>query len=230
MPDPITTSPDFQFSVPFANVATFLKHFLHDVRNELNSVNLEATLLGILVTDAEAAESVQRIQDTLHQSASRMASLSAKLSEPSPSFDTVPASFLLSGWKDDWQTGPNGVSMKWHPSRVDAMVRVDVVHLNDVLRELTANLRKHGTLDAEACLEGDGDHVCYRLTEAKTAPVTPERWGALPFEFARKGSQGLGLWRARRLVAKNHGEWTQRYDAGARTLVTEVTLPVAGGK
>lgn len=213
-------------AIPLGNIAQFLKHHLHDVRNDLNALNLEAALLGMLVTDPEASASAQRIQDHLHQCAARLGTLSAKISEPTPSADVVPAQFILTSWRDDLNAYSPATVMTWAPSKLDSTILVDVRQLTEVFRELVSNLKTHGCNAATVELvEAGGGGVVYRIIEVKKDAVDPSQWGSVPFAQPRRASYGLGLWRSRRIVEANNGIWSQQYLRDPSSLVTELRFP-----
>jgi light-regulated signal transduction histidine kinase (bacteriophytochrome) len=215
-------------SVPLAAVVAFLKHHLHDVRNDLNALNLEAMLLDVYVTDREGTESVQRIQDLLHQSAGRLGALSRKFSEAAPSADTLSAQFVLTSWRDEWNSGGAAPQITWETSSVQANVKADPVHLTEIFREWLSNAKQYGSVSAIITLTpGDSGELVFRLTEPKSEPVDTAAWGLQPFARPRRGSYGLGIWRVQTLVKANGGTWKQYYAPAEGCLVSELRLPVA---
>lgn len=215
-------------SVPLHAVLAFLKHHLHDVRNDLNALNLEAMLLDVYVPGGEGAESVRRIQEMLHQSAARLSGLSRKLAEISPGQETLSAQFILTSWRDEWNSSGARPQIEWESSPVQASVKADPVHLAEIFREWLSNARQYASDRATVSLfeNGKGELV-FRLTEPKNEPVETSGWGERPFAKPRRGSYGLGLWRVQNLVRANQGAWSQCYSPEEKTLVSELRLPVA---
>jgi signal transduction histidine kinase len=227
MPEAKSTT-DAGEAVPLAAVVAFLKHHLHDVRNDLNALNLEAMLLDVYVTGSEGAQSVRRIQELLHQSAGRLGALSRKFSEASPSVDTVSAQFVLTSWRDEWNSGGAAPQITWEASSVQANVKADPVHLAEIFREWLSNAKQYSSPSATVTLTpADNGEVLFRLTEPKMEPVDTTGWGLQPFARPRRGSYGLGIWRVRTLVKVNGGTWKQYYAPDEGCLVSELRLPVA---
>jgi hypothetical protein len=215
-------------AVPLAAVMAFLKHHLHDVRNDLNALNLESMLLDVYVPPGEGAESVQRIQEMLHHSAARLSTLSRKISEISPGPEVVSAQFILTSWRDEWNSSGASPDILWEASTVQANVKADPVHLAEVFREWLSNAKLYATTSATVSLKEDGKgELVFRLTEPKTESVDTTGWGERPFARPRRGSYGLGLWRVHNLVRANHGVWSQRYSPEEKILVSELRLPTA---
>ncbi len=222
MPEPAASS--LEDSVPLARVAQFLKHHLHDVRNELNALNLEATLMGLLATTPDASQSAERVQEMLMGCAGKLSLLSQKFSEPSPNADLTPASFIVTGWRDAQGAGKDGTTIHWGQTIPGVSIQVDTKHMTEIFRELTSNLKVHGVKEATVTVHFDEEagEVVFQFRESTPEPVEPGTWGLEPFQNPRRGSYGLGLWRCRRLVAANHGKWSQRHDAERRELVSEM--------
>ncbi|RBP47948.1 hypothetical protein DES53_101748 [Roseimicrobium gellanilyticum] len=215
-------------AVPLAAVMAFLKHHLHDVRNDLNALNLEAMLLDVYVPGGEGAESVQRIQEMLHHSAARLSSLSRKISEISPGQETLAAQFILTSWRDEWNSSGASPAILWEASQVQANVKADPVHLAEVFREWLSNAKQYASTSASISLAENGEgEVIFRLSEPKSEPVDTSGWGERPFAKPRRGCYGLGLWRVHNLVRANQGSWSQRYSPEEKTLVSELRMPVA---
>lgn len=213
--------------VPINAVVAFLKHHLHDVRNDLNALNLEAMLLDVYVTDKDGVESVHRIQDLLHQSATRLGALSRKFSEVSPGSEPLSAQFVLTSWRDEWNSSGAAPTIDWEPSSVQATVKADPVHLGEIFREWLSNVKQYASAGAVISLAQNGEgEVVFSLVEQKAEPVDPSQWGERPFVKPRRGSYGLGLWRVRNLVKANQGRWRQYYSPESSSLVTELRLPV----
>src|SRR6185369_15499452 len=86
--------------IPWARLATFIRQHTHDVRNHLNSLDLEASLLSELVSGDEAKATVDRMRRQIRNFANEMRTLSAKFAEPVPGRALVPASMLFLIWQD----------------------------------------------------------------------------------------------------------------------------------
>lgn len=212
--------------IAWARVVSFVRQHTHDVRNHLNSLDLEASLLGELVPEGEAKESVDRLRRQIREFAAEMRALSAKFTDPSPASSTVPANVLFLIWQDQAATLNPAPQVLWHENLGAAKVSVDAEALARSFRELLVNAISFGSgtpLQADAA--ADDGHVTFTLTEPKSEPVDPVGWGHMPLASTRRGGYGLGLWGVDRTVAAGGGEVARHYDADAKHLVTTLRFP-----
>ena len=199
---------------------------MHDLRNHLNGVNLETMLLSEFVTDPDALESVERIKDQVQRSVAEMSALSAKLSEPVPSQESLHARIAFLIWQDEAKTVKNLPNVVWENAGGDANILIDSSDLSRVLKEFLFNAVKFGSLEISNSVLVDGEFLVFRQVEKKKEPVEPENWGALPFQSTKRGSYGLGIWHARQVVAVNGGILSLHYLADNQELVTELRFPI----
>lgn len=219
-----TPNPDLTWPA----VAAFVRQLTHDVRNQLNGLELEAALMADSVPQPEILEGVIRIREQLHHTASHMKSLSSKFADPSPMLTRMPALELFLIFKEQAEAMGDLPPMEWSHTLKDELIEVDAGELATAAKELFSNARDFGA--GESCkFEGrknDG-HIVYKLQQSKSAPVETKGWGYVPFMSTRRNSYGLGLWETRRLVEASRGSITHEYDPAARALVT--TLSFATG-
>ena len=211
-----------------AQLAQFIRQHTHDVCNDLNGLDLEATLLSELVPSGEAAESVARIHGQIRRLAKELRGLSAKFIEPKPTRALYAARELFLIWQDQPAALDPAPAVQWSEALGAEQVNVDAAALADVFRELLANAQAFGTdapLLATARVE-DGQ-IVFELREPKDAPVETARWGSAPFAAMRHGHYGLGLWDAQRTITASGGEVRRRFATDAMELITTLLFPVA---
>ena len=80
-----------------ARVVKIIRSHVHDVRNHINSLDLETMLLGELISDPEALGSLARMRSQLAQLEATMKGLVYRFAEPQPI--EVTADALLQLWK-----------------------------------------------------------------------------------------------------------------------------------
>ncbi len=220
---------DSQPELTWPRLAAFVRQHTHDVRNDLNSLDLEASLLGEIVGDEkEAAASLARIRRQVRDLAGRMKSLSTKFCDPHPTTAEVAVHDLFLIWQDQVAKFDPAPQVNWHEDVGDTRVSVDVEALARAFHELLANAVSFGTgkpVKAEA-IARDG-HVTFELTEPKDGAVDPESWGNTPLLSTRRGGYGLGLWEIGRGIVASGGEIRRIYDPAAKTLITRVIFPSA---
>jgi signal transduction histidine kinase len=213
--------------IPCVRVAAFIRQHTHDVRNDLNSIDLESSLLQEIVAEGEARASVDRIRKQVRSLAQKLRALSARFHIGHPISGPLPAAALLSIWRERHGSLPNPPEVRWQDKSNDAQVSADVEMLAEVFQELlnnAATFDKSGPITIS--VKADKALVTFELREPKNAPVDTELWGT-PFFSTRRGSYGLGLWTARRLIEANQGTFLQRYVPQDSVLVTQIILPRA---
>lgn len=214
------------FDIPLARVAAFLRQHTHDVRNDLNSLDLETALLQELTTDPEAQAGVGRLRKQLRVVAERLRSLSSVFQDPQPMPGLLAAKELLLIWREQHDALRSPPQVEWSDELGDEKVKVDAELMAAVFRELLKNaaeFREGGPAQIRALREGG--EVVFELREPKSAAANPAEW-TKPFFSTRSGGSGLGLWAARRWVEANAATFTQRYLPTESALLTRIALPV----
>ncbi len=212
--------------IPWSRVAAFVRQHTHDVRNGLNSLDLETEFLHELVPVGEASESVQRIRKQLRSVAQQLRTLSALFQEPSPLAAKIPARILLKIWKEKHAALSPMPQVRWVDELGAEQVSVDVEMIAVVFRELLTNATLYSAGAAlTITARTQGNDVMFELVEPKKAPADPATWGQ-PLVSTRRDRYGLGLWTARRLMELNGASLTQRYIPEESCLKTQIALPV----
>lgn len=214
--------------VPWARVADFLRQHTHDVRNELNCLDLECAQLQDIVPAGEAQHSVDSIKKVSRTLAQRMRELSGRFQACRPIAGPVPASALLTIWREKHAAIPKVPEAVWSNDSGAVNVVVDVELMAAVFRELLINAM---TFDSQppltiSCVRQNAT-LTFELKERKTKPVDTTGWGE-PFFSTLRGRYGLGLWTVRRYVEANQGRFQQRFDPASAVLTSSIALPVAG--
>ena len=208
-------------------IALFMRQLTHDVRNQLNGLELELTLASEFVTGGEGAESLSRTRDQLHHIAAQLRSLSLKFADPSPTLAPIAAAELFLIFKEQAAGVEKLPPINWSQTLKDELVSVDAGDLANAVRELLLNAREFGSAGIEIRGCAEAGEVIYQFIEPKPAPLDTERWGRAPFHSTKRNGYGLGLWLAQRLVEANGGQLTHEYNPAAKQLVTTLTLPFA---
>ena len=210
----------------WSHLAQFIRQHTHDVRNQLNGLDLEAALLGDLVPSGEAAESVARIRAQIRRAGQELRALAAKFADPLPTPALYAAGELFLICQNQLAALDPAPVVEWRATLGSEQVNVDAALLAEVFRELLANAQAFGTgapLHAAARVE-DGD-IVFELREPQPASIETASWGRAPFASTRPGHHGLGLWWAQRVVAANGGELARRFATETMELVTTLRLP-----
>jgi signal transduction histidine kinase len=225
-------APPEALQVPFSRVAAFIRQVTHDVRNNLNSLDLQAAYASELITDPEVVAEVRRIRTIIQTSARQLQAISANFQTSAPHFVTYQASILVEDLRDRlMKTFPDKAGeVVWETELGLESLEVDVEMLFSGLMELFRNaFQFRGEGDPVRAYVGLAEGRFFlELRERKPPPATPpETWGLEPFVSSRRSGYGLGLFRVRRTLAAHHGQLTFFYDSTGAELKTRVELPLA---
>jgi K+-sensing histidine kinase KdpD len=218
--------------VPLSRVATFVRQVTHDVRNNLNSMDLQAAYVTDLVTDPETTAELKRIRTLIQASARHLQALSANFQTATLNLVTYTAAILVEDLRDRMEKNfpADAPKIQWEVKLGEEAVEVDVEAFFGALMELFRNafqFREEGKPIAATAARENASFVL-TIEETKAAPATaPETWGTEPFLSSRRNGYGLGLFKARRAIKKHRGEITIFYDSTRAVLVTRVLLPLA---
>ncbi len=217
------STPDLSWS----HLATFIRHYTHDLRNNLNGIDLEAALLADLAPSVEARESVSRLRGQIRRLALDLRTLDAKFSDLQPTRMPYDVRELFLIWGDQVAALNPAPIVRWSDTLGTEQINVDASALANVLRQLLANAQSFGIGEP---LLADGrveeKHVIFELREPKDASLETASWGRAPFTSMRHGHYGLGLWEAQRTITANGGEVERRFAQDTMELITTLRFPV----
>ena len=212
--------------VNWSHITAFVRQHTHDLRNELNGLDLEAALVAEIVTDAEAREGVARMRAQIRKVAGDLRALSAKFADSVPNLVPLPTRELFLIWQDQLGELTDRPDVEWTSELGEEVVNVDPAAVAAALRELLANAHffsKGARLRGRAwSAEGK---VTFEFREPKTTSVDPVRWGSNPFVSTRRGGYGLGLCTVVRAIESSGGKISWVYDGSAAELVTTISFP-----
>ena len=212
--------------IPWTRVAEFVRQHTHDVRNGLNSLDLETALLNELVVDGEATASVGRIRKQLRAITLQLRTLAALFQESQPVAAPIEARVLLQIWREKHAALQDVLEVQWVDELGDERVSVDVEMMATVFRELLTNATEFSTGDpVTVTARAKNGEVIFELREPKKEALDTSAWGQ-PFASTRRGGYGLGLWTARRMMQANGASFLQRYLPEDSCLTTQISLAV----
>ncbi|MDB6073184.1 MAG: hypothetical protein JWO89_824 [Verrucomicrobiaceae bacterium] len=114
-------------------VTTIVRKHAHDVRNYINSLDLECSFLEELLTDPDAVDTARRMRVQLRQLELVVKSLSVKFAEPRPL--AVTASDLLQLWKHQVEALDDKGIIEWSAPAHAVTLTIDSAAIVLVLRE-----------------------------------------------------------------------------------------------
>jgi len=218
-------------SVRWPDMVKFVRQLGHDIRNNLNAVELQSAYLAELAEDTEMKNEIQRLREMISEVGANLQRLTAGLSQVSP----TPISYPAADFIEDLQQklakdfAENAAKVAWDVQLKDAMLQIDPQLGQQAFLELFSNAFQHEhnikTISAKACI--DKDRFVFELHEPKARfELSTENWGREPLRNVSQGHYGLGLNRARSIAEAHGGDFRADYDRKTSTLVTKFTLPV----
>lgn len=183
---------------------------VHDVRNSINCLSLEAMLLGELSTDPAVAGAVRRMGAELTQLEATVKALQYKFAEPSPL--TLTSGDLLHLWQR--QIAPLETAARriaWSPPPVAREIILDAHAVLSIMRELVHSAWGRASASVLKAAVTTTDHrVALELRE--------------PISSTPPAAEALG--EQQRLIAIHGGTLAVYEDAPAGERIVTLSFPV----
>jgi len=215
-------------NVPWENFVKFVRQLSHDLRNQLNAAELQSALIGELTNDAEIKSEIHRLRELVSQLGVTLQSLSASVAEPRPTALPYAAKDFIADMqkKIAHEFPEKGQAVKWEVLSTGATLNIDPELTEWAATELFRNAFRHDLADDEVQAQPsvEGDWFTLSIREAKKEEIDPAQW-TQPLQKMSHGHYGLGLRRARRIIAAQGGELSAKFDPASRTLTSTITLP-----
>ena len=232
MPDNSFENRGDSLSVPWDDTVRFIRQLSHDLRNDLNALELQSAYIAELTQDQELQTEMKRLREVVSALNSTLQRLSRAVGEVTPNMISYRAPEFLADMRRemDRRFSKESDEITWDVQVQDGMLNIDPQLLQEVFVELFANAFQHdrgnGALLASARI--DNDRLLFTLHEPKPAfDSTTQNWGREPLRHITQRHYGLGLNRVRGILEAHGGELHAQYDPKASTLVSTVALPVS---
>ncbi len=217
-------------AVPIERITKFVRQVAHDVRNGLNAIDLQATLITELTTDPEIAAETRKLRGMVSTIAVSLQQLAAHFSTPSPNVITFPAKEVPGAIYDRVAKAfpAETRAVNCTCNLADQNCAIDFELLVSAMCEVFKNAFQFREADAPVQFTArcTPQNFVLEVSEKKeTVPSPPERWGVEPLLSTRRGGLGLGLFHARQYLAAQDGRLEQEFTGGQ--LTTRVFLPLA---
>jgi len=231
MPEKSSQSLSGSSSVPWDDVVRFVRQLSHDLRNDLNALELQSAYIAELTQDQELQTEIKRLREVTSALYSTLQRLSRAVGEITPNMISYRAPEFWTDMRAEIERKFSNKTdeIKWGAQLQDVVLHVDPQLLQEVFTELFANAFQHnrgnGPLLAGARIHND--RLLFTLHEPKIAfDSATQNWGREPFRNTSQRHYGLGLNRVRAIIEAHGGEVHAHYDPQASALVSTVTLPV----
>ena len=231
MPDEASQSG--QECIPWAETSHFIRQLSHDLRNDLNAIELQSTYISELEKTEELKGEIKR----LRQMVSSMASTLQRLSRAVGEIALNPIPYRASDFIEDLRSHiehdmpKESAEITWDIQLGDAMLNIDPQLLQEVFSEFITNAFHHdrgkGPIIAAAKIADA--RFLFTFHEPKSRFHSPtQNWGREPLRNITQRHYGLGLNRALAIVEAHDGKLHAQYDPNVSLLITTLTLPVPG--
>jgi K+-sensing histidine kinase KdpD len=219
-------------TVPWSDTVRFVRQLTHDLRNDLNAIELRSAYIGELTQDQELTSEIKRLREVVSNMNSTLQLLSRAVGEVTPTMITYPAGEFLTDMRTQIERNFSKESQEitWDVQLEDRMLNIDPQLFQEVFVELFANAFQHdrgnGALVAKARIS-DGRFL-FSLHEPKAVfSSDTQNWGREPLRSITQRHYGLGLNRIRAIIEAHGGELQAQYDPKAATLVSTMALPMS---
>ena len=196
-------------------ISEIIRKHAHDVRNGLNSLDLQAMLLAEVIESPEARQTLERMRAQLKKLESAVKSLSIKFVEPQIS--RTAARDLMAVWRHHGASISPPPEIDWSDALGTEMIDVDLKAISVVLSELVTNAAV-GRRKLNGSARCENRHVVYELRQP--AESSDER-----FQSADKTAADADDLRF--LVELSGGKFARAISPSTGELVTTLSFAVA---
>jgi K+-sensing histidine kinase KdpD len=225
-------STDHSPNVPWPDVVKFIRQLGHDIRNNLNAVELQSAYLAELAPDGELKDEVKRLREMVSTIGTSLQKLGGALGQSSPN----PISYSAADFVDDIKQKlaknfPNeSAKVNWEVKLKDEKLQIDPLIGQQAFLELFDNAFRHERdfkqITAKAC--SNAGNFVFELDETKSKFEVPtDNWGREPLRYMGQGHYGLGLNRVRIVIEAHGGNFGAEFNRSTSTLTTKITLPLS---
>jgi K+-sensing histidine kinase KdpD len=233
MADNSSKAPTDSLTVPWSDMVHFVRQLSHDLRNDLNAIELQSAYIGELAQDQELTSEIKRLREVVSGMNSTLQLLSRAVGEVAPNVVTYPVVEFLTDMRTQIERNfsKENQEITWDVQLQDGILNIDPQLFQEVFVELFANAFLHdrgkGPLVAKARISGGRFLLSLHEPKAVFSSDT-ENWGREPLRNIKQRHYGLGLNRVRAIIEAHGGELEAQYDPKTATLISTVTLPVSG--
>ena len=225
-------TPANSLAVPWSDTVRFVRQLSHDLRNDLNAIELQSAYIAELTQDPELTNEIKRLREVVSGMSSTLQLLSKAVGEIAPNLVTYPAGEFLTDIRTqiEGKFSKENHEITWDVQLQDGMLNIDPQLFQEVFVELFANAFQHdrgnGALVAKARISDE--RFLFSLHEPKAVfSLDTQNWGREPLHNIRQRHYGLGLNRVRAIIEAHGGELRAQYDPKAATLVSTMALPIS---
>jgi len=227
--------PDKSPSVAWPDVVKFVRQLSHDIRNNLNAVELQSAYLAELAKEGEMKGEIQRLREMTSQIGTSLQRVTAGLNQANPNPIPYPATDFVEDLKQKLtkEFPDNAAKVTWDVQLKDATLQIDPQLAQQAFLELFGNAFQHErnvkAITARAYIANNS--FVFELHEPKARfELSTENWGREPLRNVSQGHYGLGLNRTRSVAEAHSGDFRAEHDQKTSMLITTLRLPSSCAK
>ena len=232
MADKSSEAPTDSLTVPWNDTVRFVRQLSHDLRNDLNAIELQSAYIGELTQDQEMTSEIKRLREVVSEMNSTLQRLSRAVGEVAPNLIAYPVEEFLADMRTQIERSfsEENHQITWDLQVQDGTLNIDPQLFQEVFVELFANAFQHGRAKGAVVARAgitDG-RFFFTLHEPKVDfSSDTQNWGREPLRKIKQRHYGLGLNRIRAIIEAHGGELQAQYDPKTAALVSTVALPVS---
>src|SRR5438876_1010631 len=114
-------------SVPWPDMVNFVRQLSHDIRNNLNAVELQSAYLAELTEEAEIKNEIQRLREMVSGIGISLQRLTTSLSQANPNLISYRAADFVDDLKQKVEKdfADNATKVTWDAQLKDAILQID---------------------------------------------------------------------------------------------------------
>ena len=218
-------------TVPWSDTVRFVRQLSHDLRNDLNAIELQSAYIAELTQDQELTSEIKRLREVVSGMNSTLQLISRAVGEVAPNLVAYPADEFLTDMRTQIERKfpKENHEITWDVRVQDEMLNIDPQLFQEVFVELFANAFRHdrgnGALVARARIS---DGFLFSLHEPKAVfSSDTQNWGREPLRNISQRHYGLGLNRVRAIIEAHGGELQAQHNPKTAALISTVALPIS---
>ncbi len=201
----MATAPLMDDSVSIQRLEGFLRLLSHDVRNDLNAIDLLSAYLQEITAEQEVREELTQVRASVRFAVDRMVRVARALQAIDVEWVPYPLGALMEDLSVRVKVSFPEVSerMEWSGFELESSVRVDGDLVFEALLELISNAAAFSNSNSRLRISAQLEKMVGVVRIGQIAEGTEGdsgEWGRSPFKSKRRGHYGIGLFRARRIL------------------------------
>jgi hypothetical protein len=216
-------------SLPWPAFMRVLRRLSHNLRNYVNTAELEATFVQEITDDPEVRASLSRLRRSLGKVTDECEHLLTRVADPMAEMIELSGDELFQAVRQEGERRLGSkVPITWEWLDGDSIsLYVDPALMCRIMRELLDNAARYRSSTARPIrVRAGAKKTAFELEIIEPKSDAPEvgTWGIRPFTSTEPGRYGLGTWAAGRWASAIGAKLDRWYDEEQSALVTRLTL------